>query len=65
MNIDVELKKEWSVGEKGNLQLVGSIFNLTKENAITGISGNLASLGDVTAYQRPRRYEFGFRFTWN
>jgi hypothetical protein len=64
MNLDVELRKAWDVGEKGKLQLIGSIFNLFKENEVTAQSGNINNLGEVTAFQAPRSYEFGFRFTW-
>ena len=67
MNLDVEIRKGWDVGSDGNIQLIGSVFNVFKENAITGVNGNVnsATFELPTAFQAPRSYEFGVRFTWN
>ena len=64
--VDFELKKAWDVGSDGKVQLIGSVNNLFNENEITGVNTSVSTIafGLPTSYQRPRSYEFGFRFTW-
>jgi len=71
--LDTEIRKNFSFGktDRWNIQLIGTILNLTNANAVTGKQqydpevgpGDPPSeWGKPTAYQNPRALELGFRF---
>jgi len=65
--LDLQLSKGFTVGNRMRLVLIGSVFNVLSQEKVTivcqAINGcGSASTGDATAWQVPRRYELGFRF---
>lgn len=69
--LDVDVRKGFRVGEDLRFEVIATVINVFGDEQVTAVCeddlgcGGDIELGDATAFGQPRRYEAGFRFTFN